>query len=413
MFIETHMVQSFAPANLNRDDTNNPKDCEFGGVRRARISSQCLKRSIRKCPVFAETTQVEDSVRTRYLTRALSEVLLSAGKPEEDVKSVSRAIAAAYTSKKNEMDREDPQRTKIAVYLSKSDVEWLKSETSTHWESLLKSLGNVTDSTSEGEGAKGKKPKSSKSQSPLDALVGGLIERTRHHTDAPDIALFGRMLADHPETNVEAACQVAHAISTHRVTMEMDFFTAVDDLQESAEPGAGMMGFTGYNSACFYRYARIDWKQLVSNLRGDEALAKRAVEGFLRASVAALPTGKQNTFAAQNPPSLLLAVVRKDGMSWSLANAFERPVRAGRDSGLVQPSVEALAAYWERLNQVYRKNKREDKAEHNPHGDEMTVAALALERDLNLGTLADHRVESLEEWVRAVLAALHAREDAA
>jgi CRISPR system Cascade subunit CasC len=178
--------------------------------------------------------------------------------------------------------------------------------------------------------------------------------------------------------------------------MEMDFYTAVDDLNPEDTAGAGMMGFTGFDSACFYRYARIDWKQLVDNLNGDADLARRTVEGFLRAAVAAVPSGKQNTFAANNPPGFLLAVVRQDGMGWSLANAFERPVYARGDSGLVAPSVEALGAYWGRLCQIYGT------------GTLVRTAALALDPDLPLEHLAKEQVGSLDAWVSAVTQALPA-----
>jgi CRISPR system Cascade subunit CasC len=376
MFIEMHTIQSFAPANLNRDDTNNPKDCEFGGVRRARISSQCIKRAIRTCPEFERATQVKSGERSRrMIAERLQPALVEAGKGEEEAKQVLAAFVPSYLSK---LDK-DGERTAVLLYLSQEEIDTIRDVLLSQWDALL--LGD---------------------KKAMDGIARELSKRFSSHSSAPDIALFGRMLAERPELNLEAACQVAHAISTHRVTMEMDFFTAVDDLQESAEPGAGMMGFTGYNSACFYRYARIDWEQLVRNLSGDAALAARAVEGFLRASVMAVPTGKQNSFAAQNPPSFLLGVVRKDGMSWSLANAFERPVRARGDSGLVQPSVEALSAYWERLTQVYGRGNTD-----------MTVAALALEGDLELGPLARHKVETLEEWVKAVLAPLPSEEAAA
>jgi CRISPR system Cascade subunit CasC len=209
------------------------------------------------------------------------------------------------------------------------------------------------------------------------------------------------MLAEKPELSLEAACQVAHAISTHRVTMEMDFYTAVDDLNPEDTAGAGMMGFTGFDSACFYRYARIDWDQLVANLNGDSSLARRTVEGFLRAAVAAVPSGKQTSFAANNPPSLLLAVVRRDGMGWSLANAFERPVRPRGDEGLVAPSVAALDAYWGRLGQVYGT------------GTLVRTATLALDADLPLQSLKESEVANLEAWIGAVTGALPAGEGAA
>ena len=127
--------------------------------------------------------------------------------------------------------------------------------------------------------------------------------------------------------------------------MEFDFFTAVDDLLAEDETGAGMMGIIGFNAATFYRYANIDLDQLNRNLGGDVDLVKKTVQGFLQASALAIPTGKQNSFAAQSLPSLMLAVVR-DGSPWSLANAFERPVYPSGDQGLLDASALALDAYW-------------------------------------------------------------------
>jgi CRISPR system Cascade subunit CasC len=373
MFVELHMIQNFSPSNLNRDDTNNPKDCEFGGVRRARISSQCIKRAIRTAPEFAETTGVDVGTRTRWLNRLLRQRLLDAGKPETEVDVVLPAFLGQYAGK---LDKEGG-RTAVLIYLGEQELNDLAQTMVDNWAQL------AAEDTREATAKQ---------------LVKSLVKGSRRVTSAPDIALFGRMLAEQPELNLEAACQVAHAISTHRVTMDMDFFTAVDDLQESEETGAGMMGFVGFDSACFYRYARIDWRQLVQTLKGDEDMALRTVEAFLRASLAAVPSGKQNSFAAHNPPSLSLAVVRKDGMGWSLANAFERPVRAEREGGLVVPSVAALDEYWGRMCDVYGTSTL------------VTTAALALEPDLPLERLQDARVESVDQWVTAVTGALSATE---
>ncbi len=374
MFVELHMIQNFAPSNLNRDDTNTPKDCEFGGVRRARISSQCIKRAIRTSKAFEQATAVDGSTRTRWLARLLKAELIKAGKTDDTAEIVASALAAEYSGKM------DGGRTSVLLYLSSEEVRMLAQMLLDRWEAIL--AGVETD-------AKGKP----KSNTAIAELVKDLIKATRDRTSAPDIALFGRMLADKPELSLDAACQVAHAISTHRVNMEMDFFTAVDDLQQRDETGAAMMGITGFNSATFYRYARIDWEQLVKNLSGDVILARKAVEGFLRASVAAVPTGKQNTFAAQNPPSFLLGVVRGDGMSWSLANAFEKPVQA-RNAGLVEPSIRALDEYWGRLSQTYG------------NGDQVAVTALALEPSDGVSNLAGNLAPNLDRWVAAILAAL-------
>jgi CRISPR system Cascade subunit CasC len=167
---------------------------------------------------------------------------------------------------------------------------------------------------------------------------------------AADLALFGRMLADLPDNNIEAACQVAHAISTHKVGVEFDFYTAVDDLQNKAESGAGMMGDIEFNSACYYRYSNIDLNQLKKNLDNDEGLSNATVAAFIRASVSAIPTGKQNSFAAQNPPDFIMAVVRNNG-AWSLANAFVKPIKEG--GSLVADSIRALVDYWDKLNTAY------------------------------------------------------------
>ena len=365
MFVEVHAIQSFAPANLNRDDTNNPKDAEFGGVRRARISSQCIKRAIRTHPVFAETTGVDVGTRTKWLVGVLRKQLEEAGKEKDEANEILADFVPRFASK---LDREGV-KTVVLLYLSQAEVDSIAQALLDNWDSLPQDA---------------------------DKLAKDLVKAHKGQTSAPDIALFGRMLAEKPELGLDAACQVAHALSTHRVTMEMDFYTAVDDLNPEDTAGAGMMGFTGFDSACFYRYARIDWKQLLDNLNGDTALARRTIEGFLRASVAAVPSGKQNSFAANNPPSFLLAVVRQDGMGWSLANAFEKPVYPRGDSGLVAPSVAALDVYWGRLCQVYGTDSL------------ACTAALALEGDLSLEHLNEDRVETLDAWVEAVTDALPA-----
>lgn len=366
MFIELHIIQNFAPSNLNRDDTNNPKDCEFGGVRRARISSQCIKRSIRQSPIFAETTATEQGYRTRWMTQCLINSFQAAGKSEEEAKQIAIAFADAYAG----VDGKKNERTTVLIYLSKEEIDEIVQALLDNWEAV-------------------KEPSKKSAQDVLTKLVKELVKKTQNRTSAPDIALFGRMLASEPKLNLEASCQVAHAISTHRVNMELDYFTAVDDLQKEEETGAAMIGVTGFNSACFYRYSRLDLNKLTENLDGDMELARRTVEGFLRASVAAVPTGKQNSFAAQNPPSFLLAVVREDGMSWSLANAFEKPVFPTHEKSLISGSIAAADAFWGRLNKVY--------------GGTGTPVALTLDDTIPLNALAEAQVQNLEEWINAVL----------
>jgi CRISPR system Cascade subunit CasC len=366
MFIEIHVLQNFAPSNLNRDDTGNPKDTEFGGVRRARISSQCIKRAIRSEKIFTDKTAVEPGVRTRWMNRLLAEALKSAGKDEAQAQAVADAVATQYS-------KMDKGHTSVLIYLSRQEVAAIQAQLLAKWDEVLASL------------------KDGKSTM-IDAIAKDLFKTLKNRTGAPDIALFGRMLAEKPELNIDAACQVAHAISTHRVSMDMDFYTAVDELTKDDESGAGMMGITAFNSACFYRYARIDWDLLVKNLGGDKALAKKTVEGFLRATISAVPTGKQNSFAAQNPPDFLLGVARKDGESWSLANAFEKPVKSGND-GYLTRSIESLDGYWGKLNKVY--------------GSEgIQPAALCLDDDAKLANLKASLKDNREAWIASLLAGL-------
>ena len=363
MFVELHMIQNFAPSNLNRDDTNNPKDCEFGGVRRARISSQCIKRAVRLEPVFSETTQVPTGERTRWLALEIKKKLVEKGKPEKE--ALEKAVAFV-DELLGGMDSAKPERSKVLFYISEEEKNHIADTLMENWDEL--------------------------NEDKYKNLKKEYEKAFENRSSAPDIALFGRMLADDPKLSLDAASQVAHAISTHRVNMEVDFFTAVDDLLAEEESGAGMMGVTGFNSACFYRYSCIDWDQLVRNLNGNTNLAKKTVEGFLHASVLAVPTGKQTSFAAQNPPSFMMATVSNEGTCWSLANAFEKPVSADHSHGLIEKSITALDAYWGNLKLVY--------------GGDHIVTVLSLNGEIPLVNLKDHLVENLNTWVSAVLEAL-------
>lgn len=204
------------------------------------------------------------------------------------------------------------------------------------------------------------------------------------------------MLADKPETNIDAACQVAHALSTHVVRMEMDYYTAMDHLKPDDTAGADMVGFTSFNSACYYRYMRIDWRQLMENLK-DVELAKRTVEGFLRSAMVAIPTGKQNAFSAQNSTNLALALARNDGKSWNLVNAFETPVRPAREAetGYIDPSIRALDAYWYDLASFYDDSRLE------------AAAVYVMEKHAEaLNHLAQYRKEKFSDWVNTIIDAL-------
>jgi len=371
MKVELHLIQNFAPSCLNRDDTNTPKDCQFGGHRRARISSQCIKQSIRKAGVFGETVK-EIGVRTKLLIGQLEQRLTSSGKKAEEV----QAIVPTFVT--NLISKLDKEKTAVLLYLGDDEIERMKEVLLGHW-SKLGAAAN-------------------KKEKELDEACKEAAKDFKSGSKAADIALFGRMMAEHPDFAIDAACQVAHAISTNKILMDMDFYTAVDDLQPEAETGAGMMGVTGFNSSCFYRYSLVDMEWLKRNLGGDEELTRKTLKAFLRASVIAIPTGKQNSMAAQNPPDAIFAVVREKGAPMSLANAFAIPVRPARDKSLTQASIEAMDNYWGKLTKVYGE-------------DGVKVRPICLVDHAELTALKDQQSLSFEELVKEVVNAISFEEE--
>lgn len=380
MIIELHAIQSFAPSNLNRDDTGNPKEALFGGVRRARISSQSAKRAMRVSDVFKDAVRVPIADRTKHLVPHLVEKLEVEGIETEWAEQHAAAVIsraslggsrkALYAQLRSSSDEE--LETGVAIYISKSEVQEI--------------VDKLVETHQRGEAPDGKE---------WAKWCRDFSKRIKDRTSAPDIALFGRMLADNPELNIEAGCQVAHAISTHEVnTAEFDYFTAVDDLQSDEESGAGMLGLVSFNSATYYRCARIDWEQLVKNLGGDAALARQTVGAFMRAFALVVPTGMKNSFLNQHAPDFLLAVARPSNDGQSLANAFEKPVQNGRSSGYTEPSIQALCPYWDQVEGAFRLGVP-TVAVLNPRG-----YALASEE------LASAAVANLDDWTEAMTTAL-------
>ena len=329
MLIEIHLLQNFAPSNLNRDDTGSPKDCEFGGYRRARISSQSLKRAMRA--VFRDRSLIPESQLATRTKRVLDEIaarLERRGKPREQANKVAMALVMSVgLNFKNGL-------SEYLLFLSEAEIETIARVCQEYWDALVQAASQDDP----------------RKAVPADARKQ--IEAALYGRTAADLALFGRMIANKPEFNVEAASQVAHALSTNRVSMEFDFYTAVDDLKPSDTAGADMLGSVEFNSATFYRYANLDVTALTHNLGDDASFAQRTAWAFLRASIDAIPTGKQNSMAAHNRPSLVLIIVRKDAPC-SLANAFLRPVQPTHDADLMQASTTRLDEHWKKLADMY------------------------------------------------------------
>jgi CRISPR system Cascade subunit CasC len=346
MLLELHILQNFAPSNLNRDDTGSPKTCEFGGYRRARISSQAIKRAIRR--EFKAGLLPLDNVaeRSKRFREVVAEHLVNLGHEAETSMRVFDAALGAIGILSETKGEDSAARTLTEVLLFADHGQLMRfaAVCDEHWDILTDAYDKVWSK------AKGK-PGKDAAKKAVPARIADALKLALDGTQAADLALFGRMLADLPERNIDAASQVAHAISTHQVSSEFDYYTAVDDRQPDDTEGADMIGTVEFNSACYYRYANVDLAQLKKNLGGDEALAEATVRAFLVASRDAIPTGKQNSFAARNAPSFIMTVVRPAG-AWSLANAFVNPVRPS-GHGIIANSIAALDQHWGDLTGVY------------------------------------------------------------
>lgn len=322
-FVDIHIIQNLPPSCVNRDDSGSPKTAVFGGVRRLRVSSQAWKRSSRTF-FNSRLTPSEVGVRTKRVVELLAKKITEK-KPELTESSEGLATAvfkAAKIKLSTPRGKQDvPEESGYLLFLATSQLDRLAD----------------LAITSETEG---------------EAIDAKEVKKIFKETHAVDIALFGRMVADSADLNVDAACQVAHAISTHAAENEYDFFTAVDDEKENSEEedaGAGMMGTIEFSSATMYRYATINLDLLEKNL-GDKNAALRAVEEFIRAFSLSMPTGKQNTFANRTVPEAIVVSIR-NGQPISYAGAFEDAVRS--NDGYAAKSIEALAKYAQEIETAY------------------------------------------------------------
>lgn len=308
-FIQLHILTPYAAANLNRDDTGRPKTLTFGGAERLRISSQSLKRAFRTSDVFAKPIPGALGKRSIGFMDGLIAVLKERGLDEET--AIARASSVITQDKMGKLKADKSGKTEQLVHLGPDE---------------LAEIINLADSLAAG-----------------DLTEKGVLV-LKHKPRAADIAMFGRMLADNPGFNVEAAVQVAHAFTTHRVSVEDDYYTAVDDIKgedADANKGAGFIGVQEYGAGLFYLYICINADQLVNNLAGDKTLAANAVEGLIRAATTVSPTGKQNAFASRSRANYVLQEIG-DETPRALAAAFQKPVGVHQENDYFEASVKAL-----------------------------------------------------------------------
>lgn len=355
MVIALHLLQNFAPSNMNRDDSGEPKDAIFGGVRRARISSQAFKRSMRWSPHFRGPFEAHGlggllAVRTRKLPALVWECSKHTELTDDERRAIVEAAARIGKAERTARRAEDGDD---AIENDQGDAHARADADDAPWQAQTAQLmfftaDEVAQMTGRLIAIVREKGVDELRRLEGDALVKAIGAYEPHSVD---IAMFGRMTTSSPFKNVEAAVQVANAISTHAADVQCDFYTAVDDLSSSS--GAGFVGHTFFDSPTYYRYVAIHWERLVQNLQNDADIATMATHALIKAAIFAIPSGMQNRFAAHNLPDLTLIEVRLDNIAINYANAFVKPVHATPDMSLIEASAHALQQYIATINQLY------------------------------------------------------------
>lgn len=346
MMFEIHMLKSFPPTNLNRDDTGAPKSCVFGGVQRGRISSQCLKRSWRRSEVFEDSPIGKLGIRTQRLPLFIGEELKKRGLQEEYVNEVISKLSSLGLSGKEDTEDENTEVAKIKKGKKPKKIG-CTNQIMFYTGQEIEKIADFFETNKHNIKKWGKK---------LDDELKKEIEDIGCSLD---IALFGRMATTKVFDNVSASMQVAHAISTNSLTPESDYFTAVDDLVkggESDDAGAAIIGDIEYNASCYYIYACIDVDQLRENLKNAEdadALVRAAIPAVIEAMAYSNPSGKQNTFAGHVLPEVIMIEEKQRKVPVNYANAFIVPARMSGSKSLIADSAEKLAHEVDTIDRKY------------------------------------------------------------
>jgi CRISPR system Cascade subunit CasC len=342
---EVHVVQNLPPSSLNRDEDGRPKSVWYGGVERLRISSQAQKRAMRL--LFRELSLVppeERAVRTRKVGELLEEAL--GGLASEERRRLVKGLLAALNLK---LKKEEGLQTEYMLFLSSEEVRRLAGVALRHRAALL-ALGEGLegDEGQEGRGKRSKKEGQAKAKEVLPPEARRELAEALG-TVSLELALFGRMMADQKDRDVEGALAVAHAVGTTADPIEEDYFVGVDDLAKPGEAQVAMIESRGYASGTVYRYAVLDLGELEALVGKERALL--GLKAFLQTFPLALPRAGRRAFAHEGPPEVVLVRLGR-GLPRNLARAFALPVEPkGEDPALA--SAKRLLAYWERLDRVY------------------------------------------------------------
>ncbi len=325
-FVQFHLLTPYPPSNPNRDDQGRPKQASVGGHPRLRLSSQSIKRALRETAYFLQDLAGHRGTRTKRIAEEVERRLIARGTPAENARAAAAQVAAIFSKLEAAKEGKAPLTTTLAFV---SPEEW-------------QAAYDLADRLVAGEKIDEKE---------LKKLV------LRRADGAVDIAMFGRMLADDPDFNREAAVQVAHAFTTHRALAEDDWYSAVDDLKTREEDaGAGHIGEAGFGSGVYYLYACVNVDLLVANLGGDRELAKKGLEALARALATATPRGKQNSHA-HHPLARHIRAERGSRQPRDLSGAFFHPVNLRLvelgSNDLMRASVKALEEMAGKLDRAY------------------------------------------------------------
>jgi CRISPR system Cascade subunit CasC len=325
--IELHILQSFPVSCLNRDDVGAPKTAIFGGETRARISSQCLKRAIRELAQDLSPKLFAGN-RSRLIITPLADALKKHGVADPKATEIAKEVGDYLATADEAAAKKGELKVKTLMFLSPAEVE-----------ALADGLADILK----------KDPKAKD----LEKAVAKACKLAALK-DAADIAIFGRMVASDHSLTLEGAGLFSHALSTHRADNDIDFFSAVDDLQKAEESGAGMTGTLEFTSATYYRYGALNLDLLgdVAHLGAlTPAERKEVVKTFLCAAVLAVPGARKNSMNAHTLPCYVLGLVKDKGQPLQLVNAFEKPVVS--KNGLMDASIAALKEHHEQLKKTW------------------------------------------------------------
>ena len=372
--LELHIIQSVPVACLNRDDLNSPKTAVFGGVQRARVSSQSWKRAIREMAKEMDSSMFKGN-RSRRMVYELSNKLESNGVKKDIAVIIAEQVASIIETLDSKKDADGFKKIKTLMFFSDAEYDAIANavtnDVKTTAEKVLsssKAIGAFKDAMNEikdedeqkkadKERDRLEKQNENNKKSLLKAFGDKSIRaaiKSAQLKDAADIALFGRMVANDHSLTVEAASMFSHALSTHKVDNEIDFFAAVDDLQAKEESGAGMTSTLEFNSATYYRFTALNFDMLADteHLKSMTRVERqKVVRTFIKATIKAIPGARKNTMNGNTLPDYVLGVAREKGHPIQLVNAFENHVRSSQ--GYAAKSVELLKTEYEKLTKTW------------------------------------------------------------